>query len=105
LPIVLTPEGAGPVLISRFHWVHFPEQRSAGVMQSLMAADFISAGCQSADGSKLVCVGIKPGKNQDGYFSNDDLLAHVQYAVDLIRKFYLNDDYVFLTMFTHAQSK
>ncbi len=93
------------------HWVHLSETAKPyvkGEGQSLMVADFISADyswLSSADGSKSACVEIKPGKNRDGYFSNDDLLAQVQCAIDLICKLYPNNDHIFVFDNAHSHSK
>ena len=70
-----------------------------------MIADFVSADygfLSSADGSEMAHVEIKPRKNHDGYFSNDDLLDQVQCAIHLIRKLYPQDDHVFV--FDNARS-
>ena len=89
-------------------WVHSSETAkpyAKGEGQSLMVADFISADygwLSSADGSKSAHVEIKPGKNRDGYFSNNDLLMQVQHAIDLVHKLYPNDDHVFV--FDNARS-
>ncbi len=49
-----------------------------------MVAHFVSADygwLSSADGTEHACVDLKPGKNQDGYFSNDDVLEQVSKAI------------------------
>ena len=83
-------------------WVHSSETAkpyAKGEGQSLMVADFVSADygfLSSAEGGELACIEIKPGKNRDGYFSNDDLLVQVQDAIDLVHKLYPDDDHVFI---------
>ncbi len=58
-------------------WVHDTETEkpyAKGEGQSYMIDDFISADygwLSSLDGSQTACVGLKPGANHDGYFSND----------------------------------
>ena len=64
-----------------------------------MISDFISADygwlC-SADGKETVHVELKPGKNCNGYFTNDKVLAQVTTAINLVCKLYPNDDHVFI---------
>lgn len=45
----------------------------------LMVADYVSANfgqLQSPDGAKNACQVMKPGKNQDGYLTSDDISQH-----------------------------
>lgn len=90
------------------HWVHSLETAkpyAKGEGQSLMVADFVSADygfLSSAEGAESTHIEIKPGKNRDGYFSNDDLLVQVQHAIDLVRKLYPNDNHAFI--FDNARS-
>ena len=83
-------------------WVHSSETAkpyAKGKGQSLMVADFVSADygfLSSAEGGESACIEIKPGKNRDGYFSNDDLLVQVQDAINLVCKLYPDDDHVFI---------
>ena len=89
-------------------WVHSSETAkpyAKGEGQSLMIADFVSADygwLSSADGIESARVELKPGKNRDGYFSNDELLAQVRKAIHLARKLFPGDDHVFV--FDNARS-
>ena len=61
------------------HWVrnyNSPQPYAKGKGASLMVADFVSAHygfLQSCDGNESTHVMFKPGKNWDGYFTNDDV--------------------------------
>ena len=83
-------------------WVHSSETAkpyAKGEGQSLMVADFVSANygfLSSAEGAESTCIEIKPGKNRDGYFSNDNLLMQVQHAIDLVCKLCPNDNHAFI---------
>ena len=83
-------------------WVHTSETAkpyAKGEGQSYMISDFISADygwlC-SADGKETVRIELKPGKNHDGYFTNDEVLVQVTTAINLVHKLYPNDDHVFI---------
>ena len=90
------------------HWVHSSETAkpyAKGEGQSLMVANFVSANygfLSSAEGAESACIEIKPGKNRNGYFSNDDLLMQVQDAIDLVCKLYPNNNHAFI--FDNAHS-
>jgi hypothetical protein len=66
---------------------------------SLMVADFVSADygwlC-SPDGSESARVLFKAGKNRDGYFINADIIDHTTRAMDLVTKYYPDDNHVFV---------
>jgi hypothetical protein len=38
---------------------------------------------------------FKAGKNQDGHFTNDEILAQADQAIDILNKEYLDDTHVF----------
>jgi hypothetical protein len=66
---------------------------------SLMIADFISADfswLQSPDGTRNVQRVMKPGKNRDGYFTNDDIDEQAHAAIDILTEFYPKFDHVFI---------
>ena len=86
----------------KIRWVHVSEMAkpyAKGEGQSYMISDFVSADygwlC-SADGQESACVELKPGKNRDGYFTNDEVLEQVTVAINLARKLYPNDDHAFV---------
>jgi hypothetical protein len=76
-----------------------PKPVPKGKGASLMVADFVSANygwlC-SPDSSKSACVLFKAGKNHDGYFSNANIIDHTTQAMDLVTKYYPNDNHVFV---------
>ncbi len=62
-----------------------------------MIADFVSANfrlLRSPDGKKSVWRIFKPGKNPDGYFSNKDIQAQAQVAMDILTEYYPHFDHV-----------
>ncbi|KAG2071495.1 hypothetical protein BDR04DRAFT_1016009 [Suillus decipiens] len=83
-------------------WVHkdasaAPYAKGEGC--SLMVADFVSADhgwLQSPDGKESAQVLFKAGKSCDGYFSNDEVLAQVQKAMDIVQKHWPNEDHIFI---------
>ena len=89
-------------------WVHSSKTAkpyAKGEGQSLMVADFVLANygfLSSTEGCGSVRVELKPGKNCDGYFSNDELLTQVQLAIDLVCTHFPNDDHIFI--FDNARS-
>ncbi|KAH9830937.1 uncharacterized protein C8Q71DRAFT_727129 [Rhodofomes roseus] len=76
----------------RVYWVHkdekaVPEPKGEG--PSLMVVDFVSAdhgwlGTPDAEESALVY--FKAGKDQDGYFTNKEIVAQLEKAMDLVKK-------------------
>jgi hypothetical protein len=100
-------------------WVHKSESAkpyAKGEGVSLMVADFVSADygwLRSPDGWVISTVPLctclmfvyrarnarvlfKAGKNHDGYFSNTDVVAQLNKAMDLLNEFYGNEIHVFL---------
>ena len=65
----------------------------------LMMADFVSADygwlC-SPDGKESARILFKAGKSCDGYFTNAHILAHAKTAMDILEKYYPNDDHVLI---------
>lgn len=66
---------------------------------SLMVADFVSADfgwlC-SPDGKRSARRLFKPGKNRDGYFSNEDIQDQAQEAMNILLEYYPQFDHVFV---------
>ncbi|KAF9506866.1 hypothetical protein BS47DRAFT_1374022 [Hydnum rufescens UP504] len=64
-----------------------------------MAADFVSADygwlC-SPDGKSNAWVLLKPRKNHDGYFTNDEVLDQVTTAMDILTRYYPNEKHVLI---------
>ncbi|KIM58662.1 hypothetical protein SCLCIDRAFT_16731 [Scleroderma citrinum Foug A] len=87
---------------SVLRWVHqnesaVPQPKGEGA--SLMVADFVSADygwLRSPDGKEHARVLFKAGKTQDGYFTNDDIVAQTGRAMDVLSKHYTNKDRVFI---------
>jgi len=39
---------------------------------------------------------FKPGKNCDGYFTNENILEQTQLAMEIVKKYYPGDNHVFI---------
>jgi hypothetical protein len=66
---------------------------------SLMVADFVSADfgwLRSPDGKQSARRTMKPGKNRDGYFSNNDIMEQVKEAIRILKEFYPEYDHVLI---------
>ncbi|KAJ7502177.1 hypothetical protein B0H11DRAFT_1907296 [Mycena galericulata] len=64
-----------------------------------MVADFVSADFGWLVGPKTkrsARVILKPGKNRDGYFSNDDILAQARVAMEIVLEFGDDIEHVFV---------
>jgi hypothetical protein len=74
-----------------------PYTKEEGV--SLMITNFVSADygwlC-SSDGEDSAHVIFCPGKNQEGYFMNDNILTQVDHAMMILSKYYSDEDHFFL---------
>jgi hypothetical protein len=65
----------------------------------MMLADFMSMDfgwLQSPDGTRTAWRILKPGKNQEGYFTNEDIQAQVKEAMDILTEFYPEYDHVLI---------
>ena len=66
---------------------------------SLMIANFISADfgwLTSPDGKRSARRLFKPGKNHDGYFSNEDIIEQADEAIDILKECYPEFDHVLI---------
>ena len=108
------PSGEGKRVIVWFHdesvfyahdrrkkgWYHKDASArpyAKGEGASLMIADFISADFGwliSPDGKQSARRLFKPGKNRDGYFSNEDIIEQADEAMDILLKYYPEFDHV-----------
>jgi hypothetical protein len=83
-------------------WVHTsdkPDLKRKGEGASLMVADFVSADyrwLRSPDGLESARVLFKAGKNQDGYFSGENIIQHVETAMDILEKHFPNEQHIFI---------
>ena len=72
-----------------------------------MVANFVSANYRwlYASDRHSACHCLKPGKNHEGYFSNDDVPEQVQSAIEPTHNLYPNDDHIFVfdNVQTHAK--
>ena len=62
-----------------------------------MNADLVSANfgwLRSPDGKEEARVLFKVGKNQEGYFTAQDILKQVEKAIDILEKYYPDQDHV-----------
>jgi hypothetical protein len=86
----------------KVRWVHDSEKAmpvTKGEGASLMVADFVSADygwlC-SPDGSQQARILFKPGKNRDGYFDCEEIIDQTTTAMDILKKYFPDDDHVFV---------
>ena len=83
-------------------WVHEdegPKPQPKGKGVSLMVAHFVCADygyLQSPDGTETACVLFKAGKGWDGYYTNERIIQHAKKAIEIIQKYYPNDDHVLI---------
>ncbi|KAF9459536.1 hypothetical protein BDZ94DRAFT_1284360 [Collybia nuda] len=71
--------------------------RPKGEGASLMVADFVSADygwLRSPDGTKEARVLFKAGINQEGYFTNDNILKHATTAMDILTEYYPDEEHI-----------
>ncbi|KAF8202487.1 hypothetical protein BJ912DRAFT_842685 [Pholiota molesta] len=64
-----------------------------------MIAHFVSADfgwLTSPDGKESAIRLFKPGKNRDGYFSNDDITEQANQAIDILMKYYPEYDHILI---------
>jgi hypothetical protein len=82
-------------------WYHkdaTPKPYTKGEGVSLMVADFVSADygwLRSPDGKEAARVIFRPGKNCEGYFTNEDILSQAQKAMAILSEHYANEDHAF----------
>ena len=81
-------------------WVHTDEAATLyvkGEGASQMVADLVSADygwLRSPDGLEEARVLFKAGKNCEGYFTSEDILKQTEKAINILEKYYLNEDHV-----------
>ncbi|KAJ3508503.1 hypothetical protein NLJ89_g5715 [Agrocybe chaxingu] len=84
----------------RRRWVHKGETAkpyAKGEGHSLMVANFVSAEygwMRSPDGKEDVRILFKAGKTRDGYFDNNRIREHAARAMELLEKYYPDEDHV-----------
>jgi hypothetical protein len=83
-----------------------PYTKGEGVL--MMVATFVSADfgwLQSPDGTRTARRILKPGKNWEGYFTNEDIQAQAQEAMDILTEFYPEYDHVLIydNVWTHLK--
>ena len=72
-----------------------PQPKGKGTL--LMVAHFVSTDygyLQSPNGAKTACILFRAGKGQDGYYTNECIIQHAKKAIDILQKYYPNDDHV-----------
>ena len=92
-------------------WVHnkeCPKPYPKGEGQSFMIADFVSADygwLSSPNGNVSARIELKAGKNRDGYLTCEGILDQATHAMDILEKFYPNDNHilVFDNAMTHSK--
>lgn len=82
-----------------FHEAVGPKPQAKGEGVSLMVAHFVSADygyLQSPDGTETARVLFKAGKGRDGYYTNERIIQHAEKAIQILQKYYPNDDHVLI---------
>ncbi|KAF9502913.1 hypothetical protein BS47DRAFT_1374511 [Hydnum rufescens UP504] len=85
---------SGIVTVMRYET---PKPLQKGEGASLMVSDFASADygwLHSPNGSETARILFKVGKNRDGYFTNDDIMMQAAHAMDILDKYYPNENHV-----------
>jgi len=83
-------------------WVHMSEgvvPQPKGEGASLMVADFVSADygwLRSPDGKESARILFRAGKARDGYFTNENIVAHAEKAMDILQKYYPHEDHALI---------
>ena len=110
------PSGVGKRVVAWFHdesifyandrrkkgWFHKDagaKPYAKGEGASLMIADFVSADfgwLASPDAKQSARRIFKPGKNRDGYFSNEDIIEQANDAIDILKEHYPEFDHVLI---------
>jgi len=82
------------------YWRHKddgPKPQPKGEGALLMVAHFVSADygyLQSPDGAETACILFRAGKGHNGYYTNERIIQHAKKAIDILQKYYPNDDHV-----------
>lgn len=79
------------------HETECPKPQPKGKGVSLMVAHFISADygyLQSPDGTETACVLFQASKGHDGYYTNNHIIQHAEKAIEILQKYYPNDDHI-----------
>jgi len=74
-----------------------PQPKGKGVF--LIVAHFVSADygyLQSPDGTETACVLFRAGKGHDGYYTNEHIIQHAKKAIEILQKYYPNDDHILI---------
>ena len=64
-----------------------------------MVSGFISADygwLRSPDRTESTQIPFQPGANREGYFTNEDVLQQVNNTMDILQKYYPDDDHIFI---------
>ena len=83
-------------------WYHkdaSAKQYKKGEGASLMVAELVSADfgwLQSPDGKESVWVVMKLGKNKDGYFTSDEIIAQAQKVIDICKRYWPEHEHIFI---------
>lgn len=86
----------------RKNWYHksFSKLHQKGDGHSLMVSDFVSMDFgwspSSLDGTRTARRFIKPGKNRDGYFTNEDVLEQANELMDILNEVYPDFEHVLI---------
>ena len=87
------------ILIAGFYQVQLQNHTQKEGGGSLMIAHFVSTDygwLQSPNGAQFASVLFRAGKNWEGYFSNNDILAQFKMAIKLVKMHFSGEDHIFV---------
>ena len=93
------------------HWTHKeekPKPYAKGEGASEMVVDLVSADfgwLRSPDGKEEARVLFKAGKNREGYFTADDILKQAKKAVDILKRYFPDQDHILIYDNTSTHQK
>ncbi|KAI6096038.1 hypothetical protein F5141DRAFT_1191132 [Pisolithus sp. B1] len=86
----------------KVRWEHISEDalpQPKGEGASIMVSHFISPDygfLHSPDGKESACVLFRAGKSRDGYYSSNDILKQAAQAMDILVKYFPEEDHIFV---------
>ncbi|KAI6101837.1 hypothetical protein F5141DRAFT_1190105 [Pisolithus sp. B1] len=86
----------------KVRWEHISEDalpQPKGEGASIMVSHFVSPDygfLHSPDGKESACVLFRAGKSCDGYYSSNDILKQAAQAMDILVKYFPEEDHIFI---------
>jgi hypothetical protein len=82
-----------------YHKTTTPVPYAKGEGVSIMVADFVSADygwLRSPDGKESARVIFRTGRTREGYFTSENTIMQVECAMEILEKYYPNEDHIFV---------